>query len=116
MDFTDLKDYVSLSKDALDLLRSAYDALPKGDQRDKAEKAVEAAATLLARSDAKLAKDLGYKLCQCTFPPQPMLWREAETAWVCPRRECGHKIGRDHRPKVITGSRLTDARRGHGRK
>ena len=116
MDFTDLKEYVSTSKDALELLRAAYRVLPKGEQRDKAQEAVEAAATLLARSDAKLAKDLGYKLCQCTFPPQPMLWREAEGALVCPNTQCGHKIARNERPNVITGgSRLTDARHGRSR-
>lgn len=114
MDFTDLKDYVALSKEAIDLLKAAYSALPKGEQREKAEKAVHAASDLLARSDAKLAKDLGYKMCQCTFPPQTMLWRESECAWICPRPECSHKIGTE--PTVVRGSRLSDARRGYGRK
>ena len=111
MEFIDLKETLSASKDALELLRGVYSVWPKGEERDKAEKAVEAAAALLARSDAKLAKDLGFKLCQCTFPGQPMLWREAEDAWVCPSEQCGRKVTRTRR--VITGeSRLTAARRG----
>lgn len=92
MEFSDLKYYVSLSKDALDLLKAAYGALPKGAQRDKVEEKVKAAADLLSRADAKLAKDLGYRMCQCTFPPQIMLWREAERVWACPNANCGSKI------------------------
>jgi hypothetical protein len=111
-----LKDYISTSKEALELLRAAYTVMPKGAKRDEAEKAIEAAAEALARSDAKLAKDLGYKLCQCKFPPLPMLWQQAEDAWVCPSPQCGHKIDKSERPQVITGrSRLTDARRGRSR-
>jgi hypothetical protein len=30
VDFTDLKDYVSLSKDAVELMRTVYRALPRG--------------------------------------------------------------------------------------
>ena len=116
MDFTDLKDYVSLTKDALDLLKAGYSALPKGEQRDKAEKVVMRAADLMARSDAKLAKDLGYRMCQCTFPPQPMLWRQSEGVFACQRPECGHAISRNRQPNVVWGSTLADARRGYGRK
>jgi hypothetical protein len=116
MDFTDLKDYVNLSKEALDLLKSAYSMLPKGEQRDKAEKTLKQATDLLARSDAQLAKDLGYKLCLCAFPPHPMLWRQGEGVFACPRPECGHTIAGKHETKIVRGSALSDARRGYGRK
>ena len=115
MEFADLKDFVTTSKDVLELFRGISSALPKGEQRDKAEKSIEAAAILLARSDAKLAKDLGFRLCQCEFPGHPMLWREAENAWVCPNSQCQHKVSNE-RPRVITGElRLTAARRGRSR-
>ena len=29
------------------------------------------------------------KLCDCTFPPQIMLWQEARKAHVCPNEACG---------------------------
>ena len=118
MDMTDLKDYVAVSKDALDLLKAAYGALPKGSQRDEIEKKVEVAAALLARSDAKLAKDLGYKMCQCTFPPQVMLWREAEKAWICQNENCGAKVQRvfTREAEEQRGGRLAAARPGYGRK
>jgi hypothetical protein len=47
---------------------------------------------ILTRSDAKLAKDLGYHLCKCSFPPHPMLWRENEHSYVCQDPNCGHRI------------------------
>jgi hypothetical protein len=94
MEFTDLKDYVALSKDAIDLLTAAYRAMPQGSQRDDVEKKLEAAAALLARSDARLAKDLDYKMCQCTFPPQIMLWAETENAWICRNDACGSRVTR----------------------
>jgi hypothetical protein len=94
MDFTDLKDYVALSKEAIDLLKAAWNVLPESDQRDDAQRKLEAAAALLVRSDARLAKDLGYRMCQCTFPPQIMLWVETENAWVCRNVACGSKVAR----------------------
>ena len=118
MEFTDLKDYVSLSKEALGLLKAAYSVLPKGAQRDDAEKKLEAAVALLARSDARLAKDLGYKMCQCTFPPQVMLWVEAENAWKCQNEPCGAKITRTRTrewEEEQGEGRLVQARRGHSR-
>ena len=39
----------------------------------------------MKRADAKLAKELGLRLCDCEFPPNVMLWRETEKAHVCPR-------------------------------
>ncbi len=119
MELSDLKDWFGLSKEAIELMKAAYSVLPKGKEREEAEKKVEAAAALLARSDAKLARDLGYKMCQCTFPPQIMLWKEAQSAWMCPNAECGSakksaQISSSR--ETPSWSRLTEARRGYGRK
>jgi hypothetical protein len=95
VDLLDLKSYVELTKSAVDLMKSAYSVLPKGPQRDEAEDKIKAAEDILRRSDAKLAKELNYQLCQCSFPPQIMLWREAERAFACPAPGCGHKIRAD---------------------
>ena len=85
-------DYIRLSKDALDLARSGWALLPKSEKRDEAEKRFHAAEEALKRSDAALAEKLGYSLCQCTFPPQIMLWHEKERVTRCPRAECGRTI------------------------
>ena len=76
MDFTDLNEYVSLSKNTLELLKSAAGLLPKSPQRDSADIALKAAADALTRSDVKLAKDLGFPICQCELPGVPMLWKK----------------------------------------
>jgi hypothetical protein len=62
-----------MSRDGLRLLKEALPLLPTGEKRDEAERQIAAAEEALRRSDAKLAQDLGYTLCQCTFPPQIML-------------------------------------------
>lgn len=90
MDVTDIKDWLEASKTAVDLLKTAYAVLPKGQNRDEIENKVRMAEDILKRSDAKLAKDLGYHLCQCTFPPPIMLWEKDFDWWKCPG--CGNTI------------------------
>src|SRR5215207_6806845 len=68
----------SATAPALGLFKEAYSALPKGEKRDEIEQKIKAAEASLARSDAALAKQLWYQLCDCTWPPQIMLWRQAE--------------------------------------
>lgn len=62
----------------------------------------------LARADAAFAHAIGHPLCQCDFPGTPMLWREAESAHVCPK--CNHrresarhaaKVGMSHRDRYL---------------
>jgi hypothetical protein len=109
MNVQDLSDYARISKDALDLIKAAIPLLPKGQRREEAERTIAAAEEMLRRSDVELAKSLGMKLCDCTFPPQIMLWREAEKARICPNPQCNKRI---EEPKVISGSRCTRARGG----
>jgi hypothetical protein len=92
IDITDLKGWLDASKTAVDLLKSAYTALPKTPQRDEIESRVRNAEEILRRSDAALAHQLGYKLCRCTFPPQIMLWQETRKLHVCPNPDCGRTI------------------------
>ena len=83
--------WVQASKAAVDLLKSAYKALPAGEKRSEVENKVRIAEQILERSDSKLAKELGFTLCKCTWPPQIMLWNENERAEICPRPECNHR-------------------------
>ena len=73
MEFHDISEYIRTGKDALALLKSAYSLLPKGPEREEVEKKIETAERILKENNAKLAKDLGYRLCQCDFPPEIML-------------------------------------------
>jgi predicted nucleic-acid-binding Zn-ribbon protein len=47
----------------------------------------------IAKADA--AKSLGHVLCQCTFPPQIMLWSETCKAHVCPNFDCVRTEGKE---------------------
>ena len=84
MDYADIKGWFDAATAALPLLKAAKDALPKGRQRDEVEAKLREAESYMKRADAKLAKELGLRLCDCEFPPNVMLWRETEKAHVCP--------------------------------
>jgi hypothetical protein len=70
-------------KGALDLMRSTWQMMPKGEKRDELAAKMAKAESALQASSAALAKSFGYKLCRCTFPPQIMLWKQAEKTNVC---------------------------------
>ena len=109
---SDIKDWLGLGQTAILLLKETLPLLPKG-KSDELEVAITRASEALSRSDAALAKALGYKLCKCTFPPQPMLWVKSEDAEVCPN--CGTK-GPPKTPQVNRGqSRLVESRFMRGR-
>ena len=91
MEFHDLAGYINAAKETLVLLKSAYSLLPNSKDKEDIERRIRAAEEIMKRSDAQLAKELGYFLCQCEFPPHPMLWRAQERAWVCPNPDCGQK-------------------------
>ena len=54
-------------------MKATVDLMPVSTERNSAEEKLDEAAENLAFAEAELAKALGYKLCQCTFPPQIML-------------------------------------------
>lgn len=66
-------DYVQAGKETISLLQAAVGLMPKGDNRDRAEVEIARAERALRMSEARAAQSLGYKLCQCTLPPQIML-------------------------------------------
>jgi hypothetical protein len=94
--FQDIAEYIRLSKDGIDLVRAALSLLPNNEKRREAESKLRAAEEALRRSDAALAQKLGYQLCQCTFPPQIMLWHESTKETVCPN--CRRKTASFNRP------------------
>jgi hypothetical protein len=96
--FQALADYIHLGKDSVDLLKASLGLLPKSAKRDAAEQNIRAAEDALKRADVALAQKLGFELCQCTYPPQIMLWREQAKVTKCPRPECGRTIQDFNRP------------------
>jgi hypothetical protein len=84
-------------------MKSAYNLLPTGaaEKKEIATK-LEEAEHALELSNAKLAKELGYHLCQCQFPPKIMLWDNSLRAYICQNAGCRRVIAA---PKPVRVSR-----------
>jgi hypothetical protein len=84
---------ITLLRGALGLIRDVREELPP-DKRKAVDQALEQADKATSIAEAQIAKALGYQLCQCTFPPQIMLfvgyddhatYREEAAVHQCPR-------------------------------
>ena len=85
--FAGVEDYIKFGSEAFALLKALYPLLPT----QKMETRIHAAEQAFQMSKVALAREWGYNLHDCTFPPQIMLWNEREGAHVCPNPECGHR-------------------------
>lgn len=87
MDLEIIKGFVSLAAQTIGVLKQGKELMPKGPQRDAAEKKIVEAEQTLALAEVKAAQELGYELCRCTWPPQICL-RVHGRDNICPK--CGH--------------------------
>jgi len=78
MNLPDIATALSLGKSALDILKQLKDLLPDGPKKEEAIAKLEQAEKDLQTAQARTAKDLGYQLCECTFPPQIVLLKDGE--------------------------------------
>jgi hypothetical protein len=92
MALSDLTTWLSAAKTALDIFKGIKSELPQGPKADEAQRQIERAELAVKSSEAELAKALGYNLCQCTWPPQIMLWREQDRVFYCPNPRCGRVV------------------------
>ncbi len=81
--------WLALGRLGLDLLRSVLAILPVGGPSPGDARKPDRAGLRADLANAKLARDLGYRLCRCHFPPKPMLWDKARRAFVCQDPTCG---------------------------
>lgn len=101
MDLGDLKslsDMFALIRSGVGALKDLMSLVPAG-ERKAAEEALVKADVAIRTAEAKLAKDLGYELCRCTWPPQIMTRVDAgrmmgggrqthrNETWKCPQCE-----------------------------
>jgi len=77
-------------KGVFGLLNKAKDLLPESPKKTEITVKIEEAEESLKISETEAAKALGYNLCQCTFPPQIMLFLKDKNVYRCP--ECGHEL------------------------
>ena len=101
-----LKEGISLVTSALSLVKQGKDLMPKGEQKSQVEKKLEEAEEKLKLGNAKIAKELGYPLCKCTFPPPIMLSRgthnnQGAEVFRCP--QCNKEYPPDRPPQIILG-------------
>jgi hypothetical protein len=82
--------YFTAAKSALDIIKGIRAELPKSPEADKVQRKIEDAEVALKISNAELAKNLGFRLCKCSFPPEIMLLRSSERAYFCPK--CGDRF------------------------
>jgi hypothetical protein len=75
--------YFTAAKSALDIIKGIRSELPKSPEADRAQQKIADAELALETSKAQLAKHLGFRLCQCSFPPPIMLLRASEKAYFC---------------------------------
>jgi hypothetical protein len=103
MDIPGIKEIVESFELFIDALKGIRSLWHKGEKRDATGRKIEATEKLPKPSDVTIAKQLGMKIWDCTFPPQNMLWKENEQAHVCPNPQCGRRRGMP----TVTSSRGT---------
>lgn len=72
MGITEIMEAIGLVRGAIGLVKDTKDLLPAA-QQEAVGKALEQADAASKAAEIKLAKELGYDICQCTWPPQIML-------------------------------------------
>jgi len=78
----DISDALTLGASALGVLKSLKDLLPDSPEKEEAITKIEKAEKDLQIAQAKTAMEMGYQLCECTFPPQIVLLKNGEK--LCP--------------------------------
>ena len=80
MDLTEVASAIGIVKSGFDAIRAALGlvkdvqgALPAGEKKEAAARALEEADKQIRLGEAQIAKALGYPLCRCAFPPTPMV-------------------------------------------
>jgi hypothetical protein len=81
-------EYIKAGSEAFVLLKTLYPLLPT-QNRDEIEAKIEAAQDALQKANVSLAQGWGFKIHDCTFPPQIMLYDNNLRERVC--RGCGFR-------------------------
>ncbi len=92
MGIEELSEALALAKAAISGLKEVLPLIRGKQDRGRIEKALEQAEKAFEIAEGKAAKELGYQLCLCTFPPQIMLLKpnkKGDRQWKCPK--CGHE-------------------------
>jgi hypothetical protein len=83
-----VSEYIKAGTEAIVLIKTLYPLLPT-QSANEIEAKIAAAEEALQKANVFLAQQWGFKLHDCTFPPQIMLWDESIKDRICPK--CGHR-------------------------
>jgi hypothetical protein len=89
---------IGLLKNAIGLAKDANDLVSDSPKRRAAEIALTQAEQQLRLAESRAAQELGYNLCQCSFPPQIALL-QPDGSKRCPK--CGRDTDEDTGPVGI---------------
>lgn len=93
-----IRDWGQASKALIELFRTVLPSIPSGEKRAEYESKLRIAEEAQRRADAVLAQQLGYLICKCTFPPNPMLWRQSQQIYEC--EVCGNRTDPPSEPRA----------------
>jgi hypothetical protein len=111
MESYELLDPQQLIQHAASELKGALAQVPK-DQRVAVEEKIRRAEQMLEMARSKSAKELGYRLHDCKFPPALFIWSEQKQAHVC--ESCNQERHPPKPVRVIGKSNYVMGRRGPG--
>ena len=94
-----IKTLVDTSKSLIELFRTLAERCKDPALREEVEQALVDAETRMKLAQAESARNMGFSLCECTWPPNIMLYKRELDAVVCP--ECGRRVHRG-----VSGGRL----------
>jgi hypothetical protein len=83
-----VSEYIKAGTEALVLIKTLYPLLPT-QSRNEVEIKIAAAEDALQKANVFLAQQWGFKLHDCSFPPQIMLWDQGYQTQVC--KKCGFR-------------------------
>jgi hypothetical protein len=94
MDMSKIIEGLGIAKGAVELLKGAKDLLPDSPKKKAAEQSLRLAEQTFRIAETEVAQELGYHLCECTWPPQIAL-RQPDGLRRCPG--CGRDTNEDYR-------------------
>lgn len=90
-----LAEYLTAAKTVIEIFKGIKSELPQGPETEKTQEQIERAEKALRAAEAQLAKELGYNLCKCTFPPEIMLSEKMHERYNIEIFKC-RSCGKEH--------------------
>jgi len=84
MDIAAFTTALALAKQGMDILRGIRDLMPDSKEKEHASKLLDQADHSFRIAEAQAAQQLGYMICQCTWPPQICVGT-SQNGFRCPK-------------------------------